>query len=418
MMPTKQNGFISKQYLLTIGGALIAALIVILIIATVRKIDTITSAAPAATQPAAVSTSTTTTTPVTKSTPPQPPEDDAPLTDTEILSRIDEYSDPDDPTKPSSLVGASDDVIRSLNPLEAADLLNTSVAVARGKSGGPRYIFNLGRIACLHGYKTLCMQLLNEAANGGSAPALAYLGQIALADGDTAKAIEYFKKAIKAGIKSIDIQKQLADLTNPKKSETPTSDTPSDLMIDLSDYDQFAGAEIMKKIISGNYSDLNAPDSDMEWLTLVYVQSVHNTLWSGGDILFMAHPKIMIELDLGVGMQAAYRLRTSRSVVSHNVYNAVNAAVPAALDAFKKMVDSLNNSRSVLEYFESIPSIAADTSRQVVDARNKWLKYKLQGEYDARRLAIGFGTEIPGNLQNREQFRKIYKAIKNYVYSK
>lgn len=174
----------------------------------------------------------------------------------------------------------------------------------------------------------------------------------------------------------------------------------------------------MKKIISGNYSDLNAPDSDMEWLTLVYVQSVHNTLWSGGDILFMAHPKIMIELDLGVGMQAAYRLRTSRSVVSHNVYNAVNAAVPAALDAFKKMVDSLNNSRSVLEYFESIPSIAADTSRQVVDARNKWLKYKLQGEYDAHRLAIGFGTEIPGNLQNREQFRKIYKAIKNYVYSK
>lgn len=415
MTPANQHGYAFKAYLLTTVSALIAAFVVLLILKEIKNFNNHPD-------PPRSSSTSPSPPPTTSSAPPlstsQQPSENAPPTDAEIISLIDEYSHPDDPTKPADLLGSSDDVIKSLDSTDAADLLKLSIDVARKKPKESRFKFNLGRIAYFHGYKTIGMQLLHEAADAGSAPALAYLGMIALeVENDTAKAIDYFKKSIKAGFKSLDIQTQLTELTTPKKSENPVSETPSDLTVDLSDYRQFAGFEIIQKIISKNYSGLNN-DPSMEWFTLVYVQSLHHTLWSGGDILFMAHPKIMIELDPRVELHASYRLNTSDSIVAQKFQNSLAATFSAAGKIIGGAAYALQNAKNPQDIINLLPGIAASANQDLITIRNQWLIYKLQGEYDARRLAIGFSNEIPGNLQNREQFRKIYKAIKDYVLSK
>lgn len=79
---------------------------------------------------------------------------------------------PDDPDRPAGVVGVSED---GIDPNEAAEACTAAVEAYPDE---PRFAFQLGRVLMHGGETELATSFLSDAAAGGSAAALAYLGDL------------------------------------------------------------------------------------------------------------------------------------------------------------------------------------------------------------------------------------------------
>lgn len=292
---------------------------------------------------------------------------------------------PDDPQLPKDTLGASDAVLAATNPNDVADILRNeqAIAFARSRSKEPRFLFSLGRAAVTHGYQRFGQSLLEEASGKGSAAATAYLGYLAEEAGDKEKAGRLIAKAIAAGFDSQAARQALS------KIGTGTAD--------LYDVRKFRRAEFIKAFMARDFTLLKKND----WMSMAYAAAIHETLWAGGDILFMTTPKVLLELDPEVGSQVRYKMGASASIVGQQVGTSLEVTVKAIASFF----DALNGASDPISGFVNAK---ADSTREAGKLQVMLQTIRFQGEADARRLAIGFEG-------NEDAFRKIYSGLQAYV---
>lgn len=135
---------------------------------------------------------------------------------------------------------------------------------------------------------------------------------------------------------------------------------------------------------------------------MAYAAAVHETLWEGGDILFMTTPKILLELDSNVGAQVRYKMESSASIVGQQFGTSLEVTASALNEFFKAFNGNSNDPLSAMV------NATANSNREAGKLQVMLENIRMQGESDARRLAIGFEG-------NEEAFRRIYGGLREYV---
>lgn len=218
---------------------------------------------------------------------------DMEISEAEIISFIDEYGGhPSDSTLPENALGATDIVLQSTNPRELADVLKLGLEVAKKNAKQmPRLQFALGRIAYELGYDKRAVELFEESARNGSAPANYYLGYIYINEGRESEGREKIKFA--AANK-------------------------------FGDYNSDDGTELFPY----TFYDFNIPDyvealynNDLEFLlqeqhrvlASYYIGTIQNTLWET-DILFLVeNADFILNLDPIVSVNLGFISNEAKS---------------------------------------------------------------------------------------------------------
>lgn len=302
---------------------------------------------------------------------------------------------PDDPRLPTGELGASDKLLAAADPNDVADMLREPELrqFVQTHVKEPRYLFAIGRMAMAHGYAKLGSRWLQEAAAAGSVAAMAYLGYAAADSGDKAKAVQWLTKAVKSGFDSDDARTAIAEYSGGEQQPEPRGE-------DVYSVSKFARSEFVNAFISRDFASLKRND----WQSMAYAASVHETLWEGGDILFMTTPKILLELDPNVGSQVRYKMSSSTSIVGQQMGASVETSLAALNQFFRAFSDRSQDPLS------AVVTATANSTREAGKLPVMLEQIRLQGAQDARRLAIGFEG-------NEQQFRRIYGGLRDYVLS-
>jgi hypothetical protein len=313
---------------------------------------------------------------------------------------------PNDSTLPKGMLGASDQVLASIDPTVIAEIIGDNDALQFARSSeSPRFLFALGRAAISAGYDTLGEKLLLEAVAKGSVPAEAYFALQLLDRNDSDQAKALLGKAQAGGFKAQFVEQALAHIKQLEldAAEAKQQGGNEQRTASPGDYDtnKFEGREFIAAFESGKIDKL--PDLE----TLTYLQGLHGTLWGGGDILFMTSPRIMLELDANVASRITYRISSSRTAVAKSA----NAGISAGANALMRFMEAMQragNAQTFDEIVEVVAEGSADANRDGQVFAQKLLSLRNKGEQDGRRLAIGFEG-------NEARFRQIYSGIRAFV---
>jgi hypothetical protein len=332
---------------------------------------------------------------------PAPTADAEEPTDAEIeemmIGWIDQVAGhPDDPTLPKDVLGASDDVLMATDPTEISELIQTTEGLARQHEDKPRLLFSLGRAALLHGYTRDGRRLLNEAAAAGSPAAYAYLGFDADAQDDTKRAIDNLQKAIDAGFDSPQVRELLDELSgSASASGANTGHVVAPAGSVTYDARQFNRPDWIDALYRHDVAILQKNPM----MSLLYMKSIHETLWSDNVLFLVDDRSIVLELDATLSTALAVKMSTSPDIIAKSagaLGGSIGEGFAAFLEARRSGADIFNEAAALHKGLANIAPLDILTNQAV---------------QDGRRLALLYETDP-------ETFRRIYTGIKLFVHGK
>ncbi|MEM7239340.1 MAG: hypothetical protein AAF501_16160, partial [Pseudomonadota bacterium] len=231
----------------------------------------------------------------------------------EILDLVDELAaHPDDPDKPEDVAGVYDDDLALLHPDDAAFLLEEGIDLARERlATNPRFAFELGRVALLHGDPGVAIDLLTAAADAGSAAAAGYLGTLA---NDPEEARQRLAQAIDGGFAPA------ADALAALDAEIAQVEEDARRAQEEEERRQAAQRQ------SANFENFNRPDiiralaedttGSVDRNTLLIYISKMNSVLAEPSAWFRAGPGFDLELDPTLTPRLNYIVSTDRALMS------------------------------------------------------------------------------------------------------
>ncbi|GAB4543733.1 MAG: hypothetical protein Tsb0013_00100 [Phycisphaerales bacterium] len=311
---------------------------------------------------------------------------------------------PDDPMLPRSVLGASDSVLLATDPLEIADMLRTTREFVEERSSSPRHAFALGRAAWTHGYDRIGLQLMESAAEQGSAAALAYLGYDAEERGELEMARHFFERAQAQGFRSRDVADAVVALSEPLPgvssddgiAVTPDATAASDPfgLPPLPEFDpeKFNRPDLIRALYEGDLETLNA---DPTWNT-IYVANLHDTLADQGTLFFVEDKTFALEIDPGIATRARARLAGNTQAVS----DMANVGLGALMDGFMAIAETRRSGGTIGQEVAAMNSAIANrvTDKEVLAQH---------AVNDGRRLAIMYDA-------SPDEFRQVYRGIRKF----
>lgn len=185
------------------------------------------------------------------------------ITSDELLDLIDEFaSHPEDPQKPTSIHGVTDEEIASLTEEEITSFIGKGVyEAAIDNIDQPRFMFSLGRVAMLHGYHEEAQEWLKIAADNGSSAALNYLAHYAIDNNDIEHAVELLEESVKGGFSPSQqdlnsLNQQLAELEKEHQVNQTTQQIHQ-ANYQTNDFSVFASPELMKSLYNRDFEVLD-----------------------------------------------------------------------------------------------------------------------------------------------------------------
>jgi hypothetical protein len=324
-----------------------------------------------------------------------PPEEDEAPSAQELSDWIDSMAGhPDDPGLPKDFLGASDPVLEASDPQEIAVLLSQTMKFVEEESRSPRLLFELGRAAGTFGYEKHARRLLEHSVKSGYAPAKAYLAYLELDSGKEDRAKALLTEALREGFDNGLAREMLTGLTGSGQEQSRHAAPGGKLNLD-----DFERPDLIRAFHDQDFSKLQSDD----WFSFIYVSVIHSTLWAGGDILFYADNRILLELDPQVGVQARYKMASSASVMEESMGMSVGSLM-AGLQAAQGALNGANPN----DLMGSLIQGAASMNRASGALPLKVQYLREQAEKDARRLAFGFEGDP-------ETFRRIYRGMAEFV---
>jgi len=315
------------------------------------------------------------------------------LSDEELANLIDDMAGhPDDPQLPNDTLGASDNVLSATDPREIAQLLKLAQPYAKANSNKPRFLFALGRAALMHGYDKLGVELLETAARNNSGAAYAYLGFLAENNDEVDQAIAHLRKALTLGFDSAAVHDSLSYLSDDdlEDEESPDLVEPTE-HFDPGEFNQPA-------IISALYSqDTQRLKSEGGMHVLLYISTIHNTLWQDNILFITESPELLLELDPTIATRASVRLQSSSDLIMEST----QIGLGSLWEGFKAMANARQSGASITEEVAQFGAAASKAPAQLEII-------KQQAVQDGRRLALLYDADP-------EEFRRIYAGIKQFV---
>ena len=306
----------------------------------------------------------------------------------ELLIFIDELSLPEDPSRPASVVGVSDADLGTMAPEHVRLLLEQAHYVAK-QPDAARRLFNLGRVADVHGYVDFANQLFAQAAELGSAPAKAYIADGYLEQNQLSQALSLLQEAVQGGFAPAQPLMKAVRKAIQEEQQAAQQRTAMD-------FDQFNRPDIIRALYRGDVSGLNRNLLE----STVYVSTLHKA-WSDNEVIFLVENRnILLEVDPKVGHLAELKLMSS----PQGTQELANAGLQSFWGIISSMLNVRERGGTVTE--EVRASMEATLNSPIV----KLDVLKRQASQDARRLAIMYDS-------NPEAFRKVYAGIRKFVGS-
>ncbi len=316
------------------------------------------------------------------------------LSPRELEKRIGEVLDdlgghPDDPQLPDGVLGASDEVIASMDPMEIKLLLQDPdvIGFITRHEDEPRYAFALGRMAMFHGYTSMSEQLLRIAMNGGSGAAAAYLADPLFTQSDT-DANALLVKAIDLGFEPA--QAWLPEEPMAFSANVPTAGTGG---FRFSDFDQ-------PEVIQAFYEGRDPPGlSELE--TWAYINSFLRSISDTSNLFMVENPRAYyMELSPSVQVHAEIAMATSAEVMSESM----NIGIQQFLGMLSGMESGGNN-------LNNLTGTVTQMNKNMIAPMQSLMFVRASGEHDGKRLALGYDSYT-------NDFRRVYAGVKRYVESK
>ena len=306
----------------------------------------------------------------------------------ELLSFIDELSHPDDPTRPAGISGASDADIATMPPEHVALLLEESDTVAADDPSGRR-LFNLGRVADIHGYVEEADRLFGLAASRGSGTAKAYIADKLLEQNEFAQALPLLQQSVQSGFAPAQPLLNAVQAAVNAERRAAANASPRTL-----DYSKFNRPDIIRAFHTGDVSGLNR--NLLESIT--YASTLHNT-WTDTQVLFLVNDtRIRLEIDPTVGHKAASKLLGSRQGMNE----AMNTGLQSLFAPLMAMAQTRQAGGSVMDEVQASNQAILNSPMVKLDVLRQ------QAAQDAERLAILYDSDP-------ETFRKVYAGLRKFV---
>lgn len=206
---------------------------------------------------------------------------------------------PDDPGRLKGVKGVMDD---DLNAQAAVD---ACLAAVEAFPDEPRFAFQLGRVLMIGGERDLASGLLSEAAAGGSAAALAYLGDL---EDDPQVALELYKAAAEDGFKPAEA---IADKLEEELAKAPDTEAGAPCDALAADPDDPAKPENVPGVAENALDSGAAIDACMAAVEAIpdeprYRFELGRSLFLGAETKEEAREFLQLASDAGYAAASAY----------------------------------------------------------------------------------------------------------------
>lgn len=278
---------------------------------------------------------------------------------------------PDDPQKPASVRGVSDEELSATSTDDVKELIQVALPYAEAHASQPRYLFGLGRAAYLHGDDDFAKELLTKASDHGSTIAKTYLAKL------DAPASQY-----------------AATSTQSSGSGLIPSAGQAQHRGGALDFSKFKHGDIMQALYEGRLDYLRKNPLN----SFAYLLALNEVVTDSSSVLFYVDDRDIVTVtDPSVSVALGRKLQASPQANEQ----AATAGLSTFWNALQAMANTRKNGGSVMDEVNATQQSFSNSSYM------KLAQFKQEGIADGKRFALMFDS-------NRPAFERIYSSIRRF----